>query len=59
MRTAVAMLVPGLRPARLVEPALLIYVLMFSVSLIQMDRIYLDKVCQVNVKRCNSPMEWY
>ena len=44
------MLVPGLRPARLVEPALLIYVLMFSVSLIQMDRIYLDKVCQVNLR---------
>ena len=34
----------------LVEPAQLLYVLMFSVSLIHMDKIYVDKVCQVNLK---------
>ena len=34
----------------LVEPVQLLYVLMFSVSLIHMDKIYVDKVCQVNLK---------
>ena len=34
----------------LLEPVQLLYVLMFSVSLIHMDKIYVDKVCQV--KRC-------
>ena len=34
----------------LVEPVQLLYVLMFSVSLVPMDRIYIDKVCQVNLK---------
>jgi len=33
-----------------VEPVQLLYVLMFSVSLVPMDRIYIDKVCQVNLK---------
>ena len=33
-----------------VEPVQLFYVLMFSVSLVPMDRIYIDKVCQVNLK---------
>ena len=31
----------------MVEPVQLLYVLMFSVSLIHMDKIYVDKVCQV------------
>ena len=35
----------------LVEPVQLFYVLMFSVSLVPMDRIYVDKVCQVNLKQ--------
>ena len=34
----------------MVEPVQLLYVLMFSVSLIHMDKIYVDKVCQVNLK---------
>ena len=34
----------------LVEPGQFLYVLMFSVSLIHMDKIYVDKVCQVNLK---------
>lgn len=34
----------------LLEPVQLLYVLMFSVSLIHMDKIYVDKVCQVNLK---------
>ena len=33
-----------------IEPVQLLYVLMFSVSLIHMDKIYIDKVCQVNLK---------
>ena len=31
----------------MIEPVQLLYVLMFSVSLIHMDKIYVDKVCQV------------
>ena len=34
----------------LVEPVQLLYVLMFSVSLVSQDRIFIDKVCQVNLK---------
>ena len=33
-----------------IEPVQLLYVLMFSVSLIHMDKIYVDKVCQVNLR---------
>lgn len=42
-------MVMGLKtPVRnMVEPVQLLYVLMFSVSLIHMDKIYVDKVCQV------------
>ena len=38
------------RVRHLIEPVQLLYVLMFSVSLIHMDKIYVDKVCQVNLK---------
>ena len=41
-------LLPQIR--HLIEPVQLMYVLMFSVSLIHMDKIYVDKVCQVNLK---------
>ena len=34
----------------LIEPVQLLYVLMFSVSLIHLDKIYVDKVCQVNLR---------
>ena len=34
----------------LVEPVQLLYVLMFSVSLVSQDKIFIDKVCQVNLK---------
>ena len=34
----------------LVELVQLLYVLMFSVSLIHLDKIYVDKVCQVNLR---------
>ena len=44
----------GLRPMyvvlrHMIEPVQLLYVLMFSVSLIHMDKIYVDKVCQVEM----------
>lgn len=42
-------MVPHVR--HLIEPVQLLYVLMFSVSLIHMDKIYIDKVCQVNLKQ--------
>ena len=42
-------MVPHVR--HLIEQVQLLYVLMFSVSLIHMDKIYIDKVCQVNLKQ--------
>ena len=38
------------KPKYLIEPVQLLYVLMFSVSLIHLDKIYVDKVCQVNLR---------
>ena len=35
---------------QLIEPVQLLYVMMFSTSLIHMDKIYVDKVCQVNLR---------
>ena len=40
--------IPMLR--QLIEPVQLLYVMMFSTSLIHMDKIYIDKVCQVNLR---------
>ena len=48
MKMGVAEMLPHVR--HLIEPVQLLYVLMFSVSLIHMDKIYIDKVCQVNLK---------